>query len=163
MSGWTVVTLRGRKSKDYEYSRRDNHDPVHAVEDICASVEADDRVRTWTMDSPHVYAYLNCDRYDWDFAEEFLEDYQDMLRDAVILGANDTSDTGTARYYPVADSVRCTDEYKETQAKDGCYVGWVAMATINARHGILSRDPFHDWLGRFDERYAEDGTVRIDD
>ena len=161
MSGWTVVTLRAREGKDYEYSRWDNSDPAHAIEDICATIEADDRVVKWTMDSPHIYAYLNCDRYNWDFAEEVLEDYKVMLKDAVVLGANDTSDTGTARYYPVQDTVRCTDEYKETQSEDGCYVGKIALAVIGGRHGIVARDPFHDWLGRFDERYAEEGTSRL--
>lgn len=162
MSGWTVVTLRARKGENYEYSRWDNTDPVHAVEDLVATVQEDSRVRRWTLDSPHIYSYLACDRYDWDFAEAVLEDYQTMLRDAVVLGANDTTDTGTARYYPLNGSeAHCTDEYKETQSVDGTYVGRHALNVINARHTILARDPFHDRLGRFDDKYADKGTPRI--
>lgn len=161
MSGWTVVTLRGKESKDYQYSRYDGCDPAHAVEDICATVEEDSRVFDWTMDSPHVYAYLSCERYDWEFAEDFLTDYKEMVKDAVVLGANDTTDTGTARYYPVESEIRCTDEYKETQSEDGCYVGDIALAVINSRHTILGRDPFHSWMGEFDERYAENGTNKL--
>lgn len=160
MSGWTVVTLRGRQGKNYEYSRWDNHNPVHAVEDLCATVEGDSRVRRWTMDSPHVYAYLACERYDWQFAETLLSDYRSMLRDAVVLGANDTTDTGTARYYPVKDSVDCTDECKETQSEDGTYVGQLALRVVGSRHAIIARDPFHDWLGEFDEKYAKEGTPK---
>lgn len=161
MSGWTVATLRAREGKDYEYSKYDGHDPVSAVEDIVATVENDDRVFKWTMDSPHIYVYLNCDRYNWEFAEQFLEDYQFMVNDAVVLGANDTTDTGTARYYPVKNEVRCTDEYKETQARDGYYVGRHALNVISANHTILARDPFHDWLGRLDDKYKGKGTDRL--
>jgi len=160
MSGWTVVTLRAKKAENYEYSRYDGSDPAHAVEDICATVDADKRVAQWTMDSPHIYAYLRCERYDWEFAEEWLEDYKEMVRDAVVLGANDTTDTGTARYYE--SGVRCTDEYKETQSEDGTYVGEMALAMINSNHRILGKDPFHNWMGKFDDRYAEDGTNRLE-
>lgn len=160
MSGWTVVTLRAKHSEDYEYSRWDNQDPAEALEDICATLEQDEHVRAWTTDCPQAYAYLNCDRYDWDFAEQWLDDYKFMARDAVVLGANDTTDTGTARYYPLNSNVQCTDEYKETQTEDGCYVGKIALQVIGARHGIVPQDPFHDWTGRMDENWLDSGEIR---
>ena len=162
MSGWTVATLRAREGRNYEYSRYDSTDPVDAMRDLCATAEADDGVRTWTMDSPHIYLYCNCDRYNWGFAEKIIENYQEMVRDAVVLGANDTTDTGTARYYEVTSGdIRCTDEYKETQSEDGTFVGQYALSVINSRHSILARDPFHGWVGRLDDRYAEEGYNRL--
>lgn len=158
MSGWTVATLRARPAEDYKFSRYDDSDPVHALQDLVATAEADDDVYAWELDSPHLYVYLNCDRYNWEFAEAFLEGYDVMVRDAVVLGANDTTDIGTARYYPEPD--RHTDEYKETQSEDGCHVGKIALAIMTARHGIIARDPFHDYLGRMDGFYLGEGTDR---
>jgi hypothetical protein len=163
MSSWTVVTLRARKAKDYEHSRHDNHDPAAAMEDICATLDGDDRVRDWTMDSPHAYAltYKGLGR-DEDKTEELLADYQGMVEDAVVLFANDTSDTGSAKYYPVQNTLHCTDVYHESQSEDGTYVGEIAMTMINANHRILAKDPFHGWMGEFDEQYAENGVNRLD-
>lgn len=156
MSGWTVVTLRS----DHEYEPAEyDDDPWPAFTDICATAEADDKVRKWTSKAPNVFAYLNCKRYDWEFAEALLEDYSNMVRDAVVLGANDTTDTGTARYYTVDDIVRCTDEYKETQADDGLHVGYMALQIIGSRHNIVPRDPWHHHVGLLDDRALEDGDV----
>jgi len=79
-----------------------------------------------------------------------------MVDDAVVLGANDTSDTGKAVYYesPRGDY---TDMYTETQSEDGVYVGEVALSVISARHGIVARDPFHNTSGRLDDSYLDDG------
>lgn len=162
MSGWTVLTVRGRSADHYEYTRADNSDPWDATADIAATMKEDKRVRKWTTWSGHVYAYLNSGRYDWDYAEELLDDYAAMVRDAVVLGANDTTDTGTARYYEKPDAPH-KDEYQETQGGDGTYVGEVALAVIGGRHGIVARDPFHNRSGRLDERYLEDGVVRRDE
>jgi hypothetical protein len=163
MSSWTVVTLRAREGKHYEHSEYDGPDPASAMEDICATLDEDDRVRDWTMDSPHAYAltYQGLGR-DEDDSKSFLADYEEMVEDAVVLFANDTSDTGSAKYYPVRHSLNCTDEYNEYEMVDGRYVGQIAMAMINADHRILARDPFHSWMGEFDGRYAEDGTSRLD-
>ena len=162
MSGWTILTVRGKESKDYDYSRWDERDRWHAAADIVATMEEDSRVRKWTTWDGHVYAYLNTGRYDWEFAESLLEDYGEMVDDAVVLGANDTTDTGCARYYPRADLGRWTDQYEETQGHDGYYVGELALSVMNARHGIIARDPFHNTSGRLDDRYLDDGTVRGD-
>jgi len=161
MSGWTVITIRAEFAENYEHSRSEYKDAGPALEDLAATMDEDARVRAWTTDHPHIYAYLNCGRYDWDFAEGFLDDYEAMVRDAVVLGANDTTDTGTARYYPSPTTM--TDEYKERQGEDGTHVGNIALQVVGGRHGIIPRDPFHDWLGRFDDKYAEDGQVQIDE
>lgn len=162
MSGWTILTVRGKYAKNYEYSRHDEKDPWDATSDIVASMDEDGRIYKWTVWSSHVYAYLkNCGRYDFSFAESILEDYDEQVRDAVVLGANDTTDTGTARYYPNAGE-RWTDKYRETQTEDGTYVGEIALAVMNARHGIVARDPFHNQSGLIDDNYLESGQVRAD-
>lgn len=120
-------------------------------------MEADKRVRSWTAWSGHVYAYLACSRYNFEFAEGLMEDYGEMLRDAVVLGANDTTDQGTARYYPRPDLGMWTDQFEEY---DHGMVGEEALAVISARHGISARDPFHNNVGRLDEKYLESGDAR---
>ena len=160
MSGWTILTVRGEKAKDYEYTREDTHDRWDATADIVATMDDDDRVRHWTTWSGHVYAYLNCSRYNWEFAENLLEEYGEMIDDAVVLGANDTTDTGCARYYPRPDLGRWMDQYEEDQGEDGYNVGELALCVINSRHGIVSRDPFHNESGRLDDQYKEGGKKR---
>ena len=160
MSGWTILTVRGREAKDYDYTREDSSDPWDAVSDIVATMDADDRVRRWTTWSGHVYAYLNCSRYDFEFAEALLESYAVMVADAVVLGANNTSDTGRARYYPHPEQDH-TDDYQETQAEDGTYVGELALCVMNARHGIVARDPFHNECGSVDAYYLGQGVERL--
>ena len=49
MSGWTVVTFRGRESQNYEKSRHNDTDPWKATSDIVATMEEDSRVRYWTV------------------------------------------------------------------------------------------------------------------
>lgn len=160
MSGWTILTVRGRISEDYEYVKHNDMDPFSATADIVATMERDDRIRLWTTWSGHVYAYLNGKRYAWGLAEDLLEDYQDMVSDAVVLGANDTTDTGEARYYD--KNLKCIDSYEETHGKDGTNVGEVALAHMTANHGIVARDPFHNSCGSLDDKYLNDGTTRIE-
>lgn len=164
MSGWTIITLRGKPSKDYPYSEYNEHDPWQATADIVATMEEDDRVRKWTTWNGHVYAYLKCQRYDFKFAEEFMEDYGEMAKDAVVLGANDTTDTGKAKYYRRADLAEPTDCYEETQKEDGTLVGELALCVINSRHGIIARDPFHNNCDQYDtdEHYLDSGNSKID-
>jgi len=159
VSGWTILTVRGREARDYEYTRQDNHDRWDATSDIAATMEVDERVRRWTTWSGHVGAYLNCSRYDFGFAENLLEEYGEMIDDAVVLGANDTSDQGTARYYPRPDLGMWIDQYEEYDHGD---VGELALAVLTARHGIIARDPWHNTCGRLDDRYLEKGQERLD-
>lgn len=159
ISGWTILTVRGRPSKDYDGSEYDGGDPWQANADLVATMKADDRVRRVTTWIGHVYAYLNCPRYDFEFAEELMEDYAPMVRDFVVLGANDTSDTGHAKYYP-GPGRRPNDEYQESQKEDGTMVGEIALAHVSANNGIIARDPFHQSCGRMDDYYEDDGNVR---
>ena len=161
MSGWTIVTFRGKESQNYDQCRYNNTDPWKATSDIAATMEEDGRVRNWTIWSGHVYAYLNCQRYDWEFAEELMCEYESMIDDAVVLGANDTTDIGTAKYYPNPNG-NWTDNYHETQSEDGCFVGEEALCVINARHGIMARDPFHNKSGSLDDSYLNDGIVQTE-
>lgn len=157
MSGWTILTVRGKQAKDYAYTRDDTHDRWDATSDIVATMDDDRRVRSWTTWSGHVYAYLGCSRYDFEFAESLMEDYGEMIDDAVVLGANDTTDQGCARYYPRPDLGIWSDQYEE---RDHGAVGEEALCVINARHGIIARDPFHNNPGRLDDRYLESGQGR---
>lgn len=157
MSGWTILTVRGRPSKDYERAEYESGDRYQATADLTATFEEDSRVRGWTTWKSHVYAYLECSRYNFEFAELLMEDYSYMIDDAVVLGANDTSDQGTARYYSRPDLKMWTDQYEETEHG---YVGELALSVMNARHNIIARDPWHnncDEWGR-DERYLGRGT-----
>ena len=155
MSGWTVCTVRGVRSENYDRSEYNSTDPWDATADIVATMDRDGRVRSWETSSGHVYACLDCERYDFGFAEQLLNDYSDMVRDAVVLGANDTTDRGEARYYP--DPQRTwADQYKETE---GRHVGYRALAVMCARHGIRADDPFHDETGVLNDTYLKDGNV----
>jgi hypothetical protein len=156
MSSWIIVTLRGLPAKEYEYSRDDYSDPWDATADITASVDDDRRVRAWETYCGHVYAYLTTT--DVDDAEAFVNDYEDMLKDAVILRANDTSDAGTAYYYD--GGTHMSHKYAETKT---AYTGEHALAVMNAKHEIMARDPFHNPEGRLNDRYLEDGMVRVDE
>lgn len=156
MSGWTILTVRGRASRDYEPAEYDGADPWTATADLAATMDADSRVRRWTTWSGHVYAYLTTSPGDFEAAERLLETYAPMVEDAVILCANNTSDQGTARYYDHPASGAAVHEYAET---DNGMVGELALATMNARHEIIARDPFHNTCGQLDEEYRESGTA----
>lgn len=162
MSGWTVITVRGRESSEYERSRYDDGDRWQATSDLVATFDEDRRIRQWTTHSGHVYGYLNTGRYEFGYAEELLEDYSKMIDDAVVLGANDTSDTGTAKYYTIdrwgTDDTTPRDVYRESQAEDGTLVGEKALAIMFARHNIDARDPFHNEAGLLDDKYNENGV-----
>lgn len=155
MSSWTILTVRGKYAKNYDYSRDDTSDPYDANADIVATMEEDERVRQWTTWGGHVYAYVE-GGYDSENSENIIDEYSEMVRDAVVLHANDTTDTGEAMYYPDPTS-GWTDKYKETQSEDGLYVGELALCVINSRHGIVARDPFHNSCGTSDDMYLEEG------
>lgn len=145
MSGWTTLTLRGKYSRDYPYSEYDEKDPWQAVNDLIVTLQNDSRISEVGYWKSHVYAYLSTGRYDWETGEQVLLDYEPAIYDAVIIGANDTTDTGKAKYYPVYDSWHCaadeyTDMYSETQKADGTNVGAIAAATMTARHGIVAQE-----------------------
>jgi len=161
MTGWTLVTLRGKKSKEYEYSRWDNNDRIHAVEDIVATVDESDSVRSWTTWEDHVYALLNGQRYNFSHAEELFERWGEMLDDAVVLGWDDTTDTGTARYYERPDLGRWIMSIVESQSIDGIYKGELALAKITAQYGIVARNPFQNQCGRKDEMRLKAGNTRL--
>ena len=145
MSGWTTLTLRGRYSKDYDYSEYDEHDRYQATCDLIVTLQNHQYIKQVGHWKGHVYAYLNTGRYDWDTAEAILDALSEIIDDAVVIGANDTTDTGTARYYPVKGSFQSapddwTDCYKETQSEDGTMVGAIAAAIMTARHGIVAQE-----------------------
>lgn len=145
MSGWTILTLRGLYSSKYDYSEHDSSDPYTANNDLLVSLDNDDRVAAVGYWSGHVYASLATGRYDFGTAEELLCDCEDMVYDAAVIGANDTTDTGKAKYYPVYDSWNdgadvYTDMYAETQSEDGTNVGAVAASVMTARHGIVAQE-----------------------
>lgn len=159
MSGWTTLTLRGLYSRDYDYSEYDERDPHQANCDLVVSLENDDRISDVGYWKGHVYVYLSTGRYDWDTAERILVDAQDQLYDAVVIGANDTSDTGEARYYPVHDTFsgkpsEYTDMYRETQSEDGTLTGAKCAAVMTARHGIVAQESL---------RYRANARHGIDD
>jgi hypothetical protein len=161
MSGWTILTVRGKPSKDYERAEYNDTDPYQATSDIVTTMKEDERIYDIKSRHGHVYAYLECNRYNFSFAETVLCDYKDMVRDAVVLGANDTTDTGEARYYPNDDffggiDTYC-DRYIEVENEDGRHVGEKSLAVMFSRHGIDARDPFHN--NRYQTDFHSDGNV----
>lgn len=151
MSGWTILTARAERAEDYVHTDHDGPDPFRAQADLLVTFEAEDRVHDVMTWKGHVYAYLACGRYDFEFAEDLIGDYAEMIEDAVVLGANDTSDTGRAKYYPDPEDPVPADEYAESQGEDGMLVGEMALCVINSRNGILARDPFHNEARQPDE------------
>lgn len=158
MSGWTIVTVRGKYTNNYELSEKDwEHDRSVATEDIAATFEEDSRVHEWTSyGHDHVYALLSCGRYEWEFAESLFEDYEKLIDDAVVLGWNDTTDTGCARYYPRPDLGQWNHQYEEETNGEK---GERACAVMYAKHGIAAKNPFHNHTGRFDDTLADGAVV----
>lgn len=171
MSGWTILTIRGLYSEKYEPAKYDEKSPSKANSDLIVTLQADDRVRDVGYWKGHVYASLSTGRYDWETGERILAQYQDMIYDAVIIGANDTSDIGEARYYPVYDTFsgsasNYTDRYVETQSEDGCHVGAIAASVMTTRHGIVAQETLRfratsSWDGGIMDYQEEKGEVRI--
>lgn len=161
MSGWTILSVRGSESRDYSRAKFDESDRYTAVSDIASTMEEDSRVHEWTTWKDYVYAYLACNRYNFEFAEGLMEDYGEMIDDAVVLGANDTTDTGVARYYYRPDLGLWSHEYEETQKGDGYHVGEVALMVVGAKESFVARDPFHNNCGEYgrDERRLDRGDT----
>lgn len=160
MSSWVAATVRGLPADEYDLTREDHPDPWDATADIAATMNSDDKVREWTTWNGHAYAYLTV-RSDWEDAEAWLTQYEPMAQDAVILRANDTTDVGTARYYPTASDYH-RHEYAESQEADGLVVGEVALAVMTAAHGVVARDPWHNRTGTLDDSYLRDGKAISD-
>jgi len=158
MSGWTVITVRGKHAANYPYTHDDwDHDRTQATYDITATFDDDRRVRAWdTYNHNHVYALLNCGRYEWDFAESLFEDYAELIDDAVVLGWNDTTDSGCARYYTRPDLGQWAMQYEETEPRKGER----ACAVMYAQYGIHAQNPFHNPVGRRSDRHLDNGNVQ---
>ena len=152
--------MRGVENQDYPHSKYDGVDTYGAVSDMAVTARGDSRFREVKVDNGVVYGYLDTSRYNWEFAEQILRDYSEMCRDAVVLGANDTTDTGTARYYEVDDSrIREIDEYAETQSVDGYHVGEKALSYMHVKYNFDARDPWHN--NYYYDHYFESGVNRL--
>jgi len=174
MSGWTTITLRGLYGNKYEYSSHDSCSPSSANNDLLVSLSEDSRISDVGYWNGHVYATLSTGRYDFETAEVIISECSNMVYDAVVIGANDTTDTGIARYYPVYDELngpagKYTDLYRETQSEDGCTVGAVAASVMTARHGIIAQETLgyravqhngHRKAGPMDSQF-DSGTNRL--
>lgn len=157
MSGWTIITVRGKEAQDYDYTHHDwEHDRSQAGYDLAATFEEDNRVRAWETKGSHVYALLACSRYDWEFAESLFEDYEELIDDAVVLGWNDTTDTGCARYYRRPELGNWTHQFEEERPEKGER----ACAVMYAQHGIRAENPFHNVAGRRNDRFLDNGNVQ---
>jgi len=157
MSGWTILTVRGKRADEYKYVEKESSDRAPATKNLAAMFKDDKRVRQGLVEVrgyDHVYAILNCGRYDFGFAEEFTKDYEDHIDDIAVLGWNDTTDTGTCRYYPRPGSKRYTFEYEEEDSHKGDR----ACAAVYAMKGIQADNPFHEWR-RYDntDRFINEG------
>jgi len=159
MSGWTVITVRGKTAENYAYTHHDwEGDRSQATHDIVATFDADSRVRAWESYGNHAYALLACKRYDWEFAESLYGNYGELIDDAVTLGWNDTTDSGAARYYSRPDLGQWEMQYEES----GPRKGERACAVMFAQYGINAKNPFHNPVGRRNDKHIENGNVKED-
>lgn len=74
---------------------------------------------------------------EWEEDESVLMEVEECIDKAVVIQANDTSDTGQARLYVKEDSEFVErDSYAEDQGRDGVQVGSKAAAYMQFRHDI---------------------------
>jgi len=74
---------------------------------------------------------------DWEVDEAVLDKVSDLVTHAVVLQADDTTDTGVARLYQYVDGdgFIITDQYSES--RDGnLHVGEKAASYMHATHGV---------------------------
>lgn len=73
---------------------------------------------------------------DWPADEAVLDEVTDLVTHAVVVQANDTTDTGQARLYQkTGDGFGVTDQYTETQ-DEGLHVGEKAASYMHATHDV---------------------------
>lgn len=76
------------------------------------------------------------DYRDWVADEDVLNEVSNLVTHAVVVQANDTTDTGTARLYQKTDEgFGVTDQYTESQ-DEGLHVGEKAASYMHATHGV---------------------------
>jgi len=147
MSGWATITVIENFDKLDEMADGDyaNIDAMRTQMKNHASE------RNWyaTITSNNGHPIIQIGGYK-EFEE--LEDFLDQLKGwdkAVILKANDTGDTGHAKYYERADpnwmsydegDLACIDEFEEQELAHGRPVGAKAAAYMILHHGVYTHN-----------------------
>lgn len=155
MSGWIIITFDPIDNTEWtmRFTEDDSEYPTMDTElsddyEEIKKALARKLIRTSAVsivgtDEHEVYAKYN---YGEDGPKEVLKQTSVMWERAVILTANDTGDTGTAKLYETAgEGLTVTDEYKERQCNCcGGRVGRVAAAYMMLEHHIDVLADFYD-------------------
>jgi len=154
MSGWTILTVRGEPANRYSGTEKDwEYDRSYANKDLAVTLDNHELVRDTQVRGEEVHLLLTLDRYDFDGAVAITEEFSEAIDDFGVLGWNDTTDTGAARYYPTAGSKRYTLEFEEEDP----HYGKKASAAVYAHSGLEILDPFHNQKRDWTTKYLDQG------
>jgi len=147
MSGWATITLV-KDSDALDEMADGEYADFDALREQMKNLAAD---RTWyaqvTRNNGHPIMQVGGYK-DWEEYEDLLEELEGWKK-AVILKANDTGDTGHAKYYEPAKSswmgydegeTACIDEYEEQELAHGRPVGAKAMAYMILHHDVYAHN-----------------------
>ena len=152
MTGWTVINLL----KNREYEPEEDEDILYYFDN---KVQQAVKERVEQADFAwhnNVYLVQIGGYRDWEEDEEIIEAIAKYWDKAVILHANDTGDTGHAKYYEKSESsdihetgeVLQLDEFEEQELIHGRPVGAKAISYMSLMHDVhghnsLSRPRTH--------------------
>jgi len=147
MSGWATITVVEDTEKLDEMAEGDFAELDAMRTQMKEQAEERDWYATITSNNGHPIAQLGGYK-DWDEYEDFLDEIKGWKK-AVILKANDTGDTGHAKYYERANGswlgydegdLACIDEFEEQELAHGRPVGAKAAAYMILHHGVYTHN-----------------------
>lgn len=167
MSGWAVLTFDFVDSREWRLRFADDgsenplntelaDDFEYIEKALCRKLINYDNIRAVGIEAHEVYGYYGYG--SGADCETILRETAEMWNRAVILRANDTSDTGTATLYEQENGeIEATDEYSENQCSCcGGRTGRVAAAYMLAEHHIEALADFDQVP--YEEFYNENGV-----
>ncbi|MCX2819881.1 hypothetical protein EGH25_11020 [Haladaptatus sp. F3-133] len=103
----------------------------------------------------YVYATAATPSYSFAFK------YPEYIDEVIVLEADDTTDQGTATYFPDPEGENPTpdDRYTEEEVIDGRNVGKLALTVVGGRHKFVARDPYHNSRNHIFKEVDEDSRI----
>lgn len=163
MSGWTTITLELRDSDEYHDLNNgarvieDAQDVVHSKDlQVFTTVPKSKHVDTDTGKNHNSLVIVIGGLHDWNENEALLEDLREYSSGrAVVIHANDTSDSGVARYYEYnpANDWEVMDAFDEKLEGYVAQVGTKAASVMHTHHDIPAAsmtNPFSEYFERDD-------------
>lgn len=149
MSGWSTLTVELRDSEEYwdeceAHITDDAQDTLHDFAEeqglqIFSGTHMASNYDAETGESNRYLVAVIGGYRDWAEDTTVLDQLGLYTTGrAVVIHANDTSDTGEARLYKhqPMHGWEVKHSYEETQSEDGTHVGMKAASVMHARHGI---------------------------